>query len=656
MSSPPPGPFWNYPVETVKDCITVRTVPDPVPMTSTPAAALSSSTPAAALSSSTPAAALPSSTPAAALSSTTPAAALSSTTPAAALSSSTPAAALRRPLPTSAPAAALRRPLPSSPPVVPVVPVVPETVAPQRAPRRRRRPRATSTELRRMLRDRYLAPEDDWTQMTNRFDIRRVQNRVAQRSYPTGMRRRIQDLEAQEEAERMRANDAMANPNAVPNTGMIDMRSLPPTYRQLGGQWSQPPPDWNSVPGLESPQPSSTSTPQATVRRQPRRSQSALTQSPFSPVWDEFYQSQETGIFDSYPVNEEGYSGLQSSSISQVTSSMSRTDAEPLRSLPPPVPTTWGSPASLFQVNRRAANLGTPTRDVNREAPANRPNPLGFRSLQSSPSVMGQMSLPQISHDPVARSPLGFSSLQPSPSVLGQMRLPQISHDPVARSPWGFSSLQPSPSVLGQMRLPQISHDPVARSPLGFSSLQPSPSVLGQMRLPQVPNRPVVPWEQVLDPRLPSSVFSDTRPTAPRTGAGPSRANEENIESATRPMQGTGYGAFEDVATAYYAIQPPTSTSMSAEDLASRSKRLLEAIASAYYGTDAMPDMDRRVFLQHVLHTVTTMLTSHTTGSNSQLAFLWENRGDSHAREILEVLKRMVQREVRAMTEMQLDD
>ncbi|KAG6299636.1 hypothetical protein E4U09_007945 [Claviceps aff. purpurea] len=548
MTSPPPGPFWNYPVETVKDCITVRTVPDPVPTTSTSAAVLPSSTPAAALSSTTPAAALP---------------------------SSTPDAAPRRPLPSSAPAAAQRRPLPSSPPVVPAVS---ETVTPQEAPRQRRRPRATSAELRRMLRNRNLAPEDDWTQMTDPLDVRRVQNRVAQRSYPTGMRRRIQDIEAEEEAERMRANDAMTYPNGVPNTGLIDMRSLPPTYRQLGGQWPLPSPDWNSVPGLESPQPSSS-----------------------PPVWDEFYQLQHTGIYDSYPVNEEGYSSLQSSPICppishSVTSSMSRTGAEHLRSLPPPVPTTRGSPASLFQANRRAANLGTPTRAVNQEAPANRPNPLGFRGLQSSPSVMGQMSLPQIPHGPVARNPLGFSSLQPSPSALGQMRLPQV------------------------------------------------------------PNRPVFSWEQVLDPRLQSHVFSETRPTAPWTGAGPSRANEENIESATRPMQGTGHGAFEHIATAYYATQHPTSTPMSAENLVSRSRRLLEAIGSAYYGTDGVPDMDRRVFLQHVLHTVTAMLTSHTTGSSGQLAFLWQNRGDSHARETLEVLRRMVQREVRAMTEMQLDD
>lgn len=132
----------------------------------------------------------------------------------------------------------------------------------------------------------------------------------------TGMRRRIQDLEAEEEAERMRANEAMAYPNGVPNTGLIDMRSLPPTYRQLGGQWPRPSPDWDSVPGLESPQPSSTSPPQATASIQPRQAQSALTQSPFIPVWDEFYQLQHTGIYDTYPVNEEGYSSLQSSPIS----------------------------------------------------------------------------------------------------------------------------------------------------------------------------------------------------------------------------------------------------------------------------------------------------------------------------------------------------
>ncbi|KAG5975622.1 hypothetical protein E4U58_000404 [Claviceps cyperi] len=490
MSSPP-GPFWNYPVEIVKDCITVRTVPDPVPTTSTPAVAL-----------------------------------------------------------------------PSSPPVVP------GTVAPEENPRQRRRPRATSAELRRMFRNRNrdLAPEDDWTQMTNRVDIRRVQNRVSQRAYPTGMRRRIQDVEAQEEAERMRTNDTIPDPNGVPNTGMIDMSSLPPTYRQLGGQWSEPPPDWNGVPSLESPQTFSTSPPQATVRIQPRRVQSALTQSSFSPVWDSFFQSEEAGMFDSFPDNQQGNSDSQSSSISQVTSSMSRTDAEHLRSLPPPFSTTWRSPASLFQASGSAANLGTPIRAVNVGAPANRPNSFGF------------------------------------------------------------------------------------------SSPQPSPSVMGQMSLPQVPNRPVFPWEQVLDPHLQPQVFSDASLTAPWTGTGASRADVENMESATRPTQGIEYGAFEDIATAYYAIQPPTSTSLSTEDHVSRSKRLLKAIANAYYGTETVPDVDRVVFLQHVLHIVTAMLASHTTGSSSQLAFLWHNRSDASARETLEVLKRMVQSEVRAVTEMQLDD
>ncbi|KAG6049294.1 hypothetical protein E4U39_006282 [Claviceps sp. Clav50 group G5] len=573
MSSPP-GPFWNYPVETVKDCITVRTVPDPAPATSTPAAALPSSDPAAALPSSTQAAALPSSTPAAALS--------------------------------------------SSPPVVS------ETVAPEEAPRRRRRPRATSAELRWMFRNRNrdLAPEDDWTQMTNRVDIRRVQNRVSQRSYPTGMRRRIQDVEAQEEAERMRINDAIPNPNGVPNTGMIDMSSLPLTYRQLGGEWSEPPPDWNSVPSesLESPQPSSTVwTPptQATVRRRPRRVRPALTQSSFRPVWDDFYQSQEAGMFDSYPDNQQGNSGSQSSPTSQVTSSMSQTDAEHLRSLPSPSSTTWRSPASLFQTNRRAANLGTPSRAVNLGAAANRPNPFGFRSPQPSPSVMGQMSLPQAPHRPVARNSFGFSTPQPSPSVIGQMSLPPVPHRPDARNSFGFSSLQPSPSVMGQMSLPQV------------------------------PNRPVFPWEQVLEPRIQSQVLNDTSLTAPWTGAGPSRADEENIESATRPMPSTEYGAFEDIATAYYAIQPSSSssTSLSTEDHVTRSKRLLEAIANAYYGTDTVPDMDRRVFLQHVLQTVMAMLKSHTTGSSSQLAFLWENQGDASAHETLKVLKRMVETE-----------
>ncbi|KAG6069377.1 hypothetical protein E4U33_004885 [Claviceps sp. LM78 group G4] len=560
MSSPP-GPFWNYPAGTVKDCITVRTVPDPAPTTSTPAAALPSSDSAAALPSSIQAAALPSSTQAAALPSSTPAAALSSS------------------------------PL-----------VVPETVAPEGAPRRRRRPRATSAELRMLFRrrNRNLAPEDDWTQMTDRVDIRRVQNRVSQRSYPTGMRRRIRDVEAQEEAERMRIDDATPNPNGVPNTGMIDMSSLPLTYRQLGGGWSQPPPDWNSVPSesLESPEPSSTLwTPltQATVRERPRQVRPALSQSSFRPVWEDFYESQEAGMFDSYPDNQRGNSGSQSSLTSQVTSSMSRPDAEHMRSLPSLSSTRLRSPASLFQTNRRAANLGTPSRAVNLGAPANRPNPFGFRSPQPSPSAMGQMSLPQAPHRPVARNSFGFSSSQPSPSVMGQMSLPQV------------------------------------------------------------PNRPVFPWEQVLEPRIQPQVFNGTSLTAPWTGAGPSRAVEENIQSATRPMQGTEYGAFEDIATAYYAIQPSSSTSLSTEDHATRSKRLLEAITNAYYGTDTVPDMDRRVFLQHVLQTVTAMLASHTTGSSGQLAFLWQNQGDASAQETLKVLKKMVQREVRAISEMQLD-
>ncbi|KAG6118609.1 hypothetical protein E4U14_006596 [Claviceps sp. LM454 group G7] len=582
--SDPPEPFWNYPVEIVKDCITVRTVPDPVPTTSATAAALPSLTPADALPSSAPAAALPSSTPAAALPSSAPAAA-------------------RTALPSLTPAAA-RTPLPSSPPVVP------GTVAPEEAPgqRRRPRPRATSAELRMMFHNRNLelAPEDDWSQMTNRVDIRRVQNRVSQRSYPTGMRRRIQERAAEEEAERMRANDAMANPNGVPNTGMIDMSSLPPTYTQLGGEWPEPSPDWDNVPGLESTQPALVlpPPPQATGSRQPRQVQPVLRQSSFRPVWDDFFESEEAGMFefDSYPDNQQGNAGSQSSSTPQVASSMSRTDAEHLRSLPPPLSTTGRSPASLFQTNRRAANLGNPTGAVNWEAPANPPNPLGFRSPQ------------------------------------------------------------PSPSVMGQMRLPQLPDRPVTRTPFGFSSLQPTPSVMGQMSLSQVPDRPVVPWEQVLDPRLQSRVFIDPWNV---TGTGSSSADEENIESATQvtqvtqptqPTQDTGYGAFEDIATAYYATEPTTSMPLSPEDHVSRSKRLLKAIANAYYGTETVPDVERAVFLQHVLHTVTGMLASHTTGSSSQQAFLWQNRNDAGARATLAVLRRMVQSEVCAIAEMQLDD
>ncbi|KAG6094168.1 hypothetical protein E4U30_003561 [Claviceps sp. LM220 group G6] len=507
--SDPPEPFWNYPVEIVKDCITVRTVPDPVPTTSATAAALPSLTPAA-----------------------------------------------------------TRTPLPSSPPVVP------GTVAPEEAPgqRRRPRPRATSAELRMMFHNRNLelAPEDDWSQMTNRVDIRRVQNRVSQRSYPTGMRRRIQERAAEEEAERMRANDAMANPNGVPNTGMIDMSSLPPTYTQLGGEWPEPSPDWDNVPGLESTQPALVlpPPPQAAGSRQPRQVQPVLRQSSFRPVWDDFFESEEAGMFefDSYPDNQQGNAGSQSSSTPQVASSMSRTDAEHLRSLPPPLSTTGRSPTSLFQTNRRAANLGNPTGAVNWEAPANPPNPLGF------------------------------------------------------------------------------------------SSLQPTPSVMGQMSLSQVPDRPVVPWEQVLDPRLQSRVFIDPWNV---TGTGSSSADEENIESATQPTQptqDTGYGAFEDIATAYYATEPTTSMPLSPEDHVSRSKRLLKAIANAYYGTETVPDVERAVFLQHVLHTVTGMLASHTTGSSSQQAFLWQNRNDAGARATLAVLRRMVQSEVCAIAEMQLDD
>ncbi|KAG6062556.1 hypothetical protein E4U32_002189 [Claviceps aff. humidiphila group G2b] len=594
----PQKPFWNYPVEKVKDCITVRTVPDPVPTTSTSAAALQSSTPAAALPSSTPAAALPSSTPAAALPSSTPAAART------ALPSSAPAAA-RTPLPSSAPAAA-RTPLPSSPPVVP------GTVAPEEAPgqRRRPRPRATSAELRMMFDNRNLnlAPEDDWSQFSNPVDVRRVQNRVSQRSYPTGMRRRIIERAAEEEAERMRANDALANSSGVPNTGMIDMTSLPdPTYTPLGGEWPQPPPDWDIVPGLESTQPARVlpPPPQATGSRQSRRLPPALRDPTFRPVWDDFFQSEEAGMFefDSYPDNQQGNAGSQSSSTPQVASSMSRTDAEHLRSR--------RSPAGLYQTNRRAADLGNPTRDANWGASANPPNPFGFRSPQPSLSAMGQMSLPA---------------------------------------------------------LPQLQNRPVTRNTLGFSSLQPTPSVLGQMSLPQLPDRPVVPWEQVLDPRLQARVFIDPWNV---TGAGPSSADEENIESATQvtqpvqpvqptqptqPTQDTGYGAFEDVATAYYATEPTPSMPLSPEDHVSRSKRLLKAIANAYYGTETVPDVERAVFLQHVLHTVTGMLASHTTGSSSQQAFLWQNRNDASARMTLGILGRMVQREVCAIAEMQLDD
>ncbi|KAK3685291.1 hypothetical protein B0T22DRAFT_465282 [Podospora appendiculata] len=125
---------------------------------------------------------------------------------------------------------------------------------------------------------------------------------------------------------------------------------------------------------------------------------------------------------------------------------------------------------------------------------------------------------------------------------------------------------------------------------------------------PAASTRPVADMQAPPPPPTPSQTHPHPQPLARDASL------DERFESVMERVEAAGFDNFDELATAYYSETFPESSPLAIEQHLSRNRRLPKLFASVFAASQAWTAWERRGFLEEILKTAETMLVAEGRG------------------------------------------
>ncbi|OAQ83764.1 basic-leucine zipper (bZIP) transcription factor [Purpureocillium lilacinum] len=435
-----------------------------------------------------------------------------------------------------------------------------------------------------------LSAEDDWTRVKDRKEKKRIQNRVAQRSYRSRMKARLGELQsrlqaheeqkAKEEAER--CDPSPPSPPSSSATG-LHLHTTPPSGNNAGANDTEP----SSINSASPPTP-----PDVVGDLDPSQHAKAIDQ--FSHQMDMAGNDDSQWFLDSTSLLQHG----DTSSYIQ-----------------PSVPTP---PVSLSQCPPMPAYMPEGPRNPN-DGPASLSQSILQDCLRFQIQLLAKINNPS---EATSTTHKEEGSAAKSPGALQQ------SH---------WSSCATNPAAAAQNMMPSTN---MARGnsfsvlPADFHNLDDMMELTSTGDLPNATWRPSQQFSgpettprshNAENPTQQQSPINDDTPSTTQHGAVPDCYNafvakssaqasslgmEERLEAAIEGLEALGFTSVDSFAEAYYSSSFDESSHLAAEQSMSRKRRLPRMLSQILDSAQSWDPWDRRGLNEEVLRTAESLLVA----------------------------------------------
>ncbi|KND86913.1 hypothetical protein TOPH_08461 [Tolypocladium ophioglossoides CBS 100239] len=427
-----------------------------------------------------------------------------------------------------------------------------------------------------------LSAEDDWTRVKDRKEKKRIQNRVAQRSYRSRMKARLGELQS-----RLQYHE---DQRAKEDSERQDLSPMSPPSPSNNGSLITPPSSNIHVAPLQEPDPSSTAsssppTPPDVSSEMGATPQHAKTLGNFAPQQMDVASTESSPWF------------IDSSSLMQHGDPSSY--AQP--SIPTPsvtIPHTPNPMMSAFMPQcQRGAAEGTSnlSQSILQDClrfqmqlltKKNTPDNISVAQREELLSTMQNMVFSNASHIARANSYGGMSATD-FPTVDDRLKL--TPGQDVPNMPWkpmlqSYTSQLSPPS---QMEISQMES-------------------LVNSKPPSMHDTPAPSHREAT-----SEFFASNSTNSPSASTNqPPKSIDERIEAALEGLESLGFSNFDSFAEAYYSGNFDESSHLAAEQGMSRKRRLPRLLSEILDAAQSWDPWERRGLNEEVLRTAESLLVS----------------------------------------------